>query len=235
MKYPITAFAWKPTKEEGQSNQKLLGSCLDGGIIRWTIQNAASVEHIKLSEDAKYHAIDYGGPSRFCIAGNWPSIEVWDEERMVLLQSIRDGIEPAHTNKIFTCRFVPDGTNMIYSGGWDNAVRFWDVRTGEKVMGGILGPQINGETVDMSQDMKTVITGGGTLGEGIQLWDMRDLTKPTATINWDMNRKDGKLNPMIYACKFVPHTDLILAGARDDKAAKCFNVKTGNIVKEFPI
>lgn len=55
---------------------------------------------------------------------------------------------------------------MLYTGGWDNAVRFWDVRSGERV-NGLLGPQINGETVDVSQDMKTVVTGGGTLGEGI--------------------------------------------------------------------
>ena len=228
IKYPITAFAWKPTKEEGQGYQKLLGSCLDGSIVRWTQKCAASVEHIKLTEEAKYHAIDYGGPSRFCIAGNYPSIEIWDEERMVLLQSIRDGIEPAHTNKIFTCRFVPDGTNMIYSGGWDNAVRFWDCRTGEKAMG-LLGPQINGETVDVSQDMTTLVTGGGTLGEGIQLWDMRNLSKPTSTINWET----GKPNPMVYACKFVPDTSLIIAGSRDSRAAKCFDFKTGNMIKEF--
>ena len=71
---------------------------------------------------------------------------------MVLLQSIRDGIEPAHTNKIFSCKFVPDGTNVIYSGGWDNAVRFWDVRSGAKT-NGLLGPQINGESVDLANDM----------------------------------------------------------------------------------
>lgn len=40
---------------------------------------------------------------------------------------------------------------------------------------GILGPQINGETVDVSTDMTTLLTGGGTLGEGIQLWDLRNL------------------------------------------------------------
>lgn len=64
---------------------------------------------------------------------------------------------------------------------------------------------------------------------------MRDVSKPMATLNWEMNMKEGKMNPMMYACKFVPNTDLILAGARDDKAAKCFNAKTGNIVKEFPV
>jgi hypothetical protein len=33
----------------------------------------------------------------------------------------------------------------------------------------------------------------------------------------------------------VPNTDLIIAGGRDAKAAKCFDAKKGSIVKEFPI
>ena len=152
---------------------------------------------------------------------------------MVLLQSIRDGIEPAHTNKIFSCRFAPDGSNMIYTGGWDNAVRFWDVRSGDKLFG-LLGPQINGECVDLSQDMTTVLTGGGTLGEGLQLWDMRNMDKPFATIKWDPTDKD-KPNPMTYCCRFVPHQPLVLAGARDEKAAKCFDINSGSVVKEFPV
>ena len=40
------------------------------------------------------------------------------------------------------------------------------MRTGQKT-GGLLGPQINGDTVDLANDMTTLVTGGGTLGEGI--------------------------------------------------------------------
>jgi len=85
MRFPVTAFSWKPTKQEGQGYQRALGSCLDGSIVRWTQNSAHSVEHIKLTEDAKYHAIDYG-QNRFCIAGNHPSIELWDEEKVKLIQ-----------------------------------------------------------------------------------------------------------------------------------------------------
>ena len=128
---------------------------------------------------------------------------------------------------------MPDGSEMLYTGGWDNAVRFWDIRTGEKTSG-LLGPQINGETVDVSKDMKTVLTGGGTLGEGIQLWDIRNLDRPTSTINWHENMTN-KVNPMIYCCRLIPGHPYVLAGARDSKAAKCFDINTGKIVKEFPI
>ena len=81
--------------------------------------------------------------------------------------------------------------------------------------------------------MTTVLTGGGTLGEGIQLWDIRNLDKAFSTINWT-SVKD-KVNPMVYCCRFVPNQPLVLAGARDDVAAKCFDISNGSVVKEFPI
>jgi len=126
---------------------------------------------------------------------------------------------------------MPDGSNMIYSGGWDNAVRFWDIRSGDKVLG-LLGPQINGESVDVSQDGKTIVTGGGTLGEGIQLWDIRNLDKPTSSIKW--HEKLDK-SPMIYCCKLIQNQPYVIAGARQDRAAKCFNINTGKVVKMFPV
>ena len=71
------------------------------------------------------------------------------------------------------------------------------------------------------------------MGEGIQLWDLRNLDKPTSSIKWTPGSQNR--DPLIYTCKFVPNTDLIIAGGRDAKAAKCFDAKKGSIIKEFPI
>ena len=57
---PITSLAWKPDLT-GKLNYKhrLLGACLNGSIIRWTVDHGDTVEHIKLNEEQRYHAIDY--------------------------------------------------------------------------------------------------------------------------------------------------------------------------------
>ena len=103
---PITSLTWKPNFGESNDQQKLLGACLNGSIVRWNTDQSNSVEHIMLNEDQKYHAIDYAGDRRrFCVAGTQPYIEIYDEERMTRVQKIGDNVDPAHTNKIFTCRF----------------------------------------------------------------------------------------------------------------------------------
>ena len=65
------------------------------------------------------------------------------------------------------------------------------------------------------------------------MWDIRNLDKPTSSIKWHPGSQNK--DPMIYTCKFVPNTDVIIAGARDDKAAKAFDAKKGTVIKEFPI
>jgi len=144
-----------------------------------------SVEKITLNEEQQYHTIDYANDSRrFVVAGTEPYIEIWDETKMKRVQQIGDSVDPAHTNKIFTCRFHPSISYMMYSGSWDKQVHFWDVRS-NKVCNKIGGRvQICGDSVDVTRDHQYVATGGGTLGEGVQLWDLRDTSKPVRDFPW---------------------------------------------------
>ena len=84
MNFPITSLTWKPTRDESLESQKLLGACLNGGIVRWTSNHSNSVEHITINEENRYHAIDYSGDARrFVVAGTAPYIEIYDEDRML--------------------------------------------------------------------------------------------------------------------------------------------------------
>ena len=80
MRFPVTSLTWLPTHSESQDAQKALGSTLDGSIIRWTPLKGNSVEHIELNRASQYHTID---GRRFVVAGAQPTIDIYDEERMV--------------------------------------------------------------------------------------------------------------------------------------------------------
>lgn len=82
----------------------------------------------------------------------------------------------------------------------------------------------------MDQDMRTVVTGGGTGGEGIQVWDMRDFSKPVVKVDWAKNSLGQAINRCYNCVKFVPGLNLVVAGCSDDVVAKCFNWKTGGNV-----
>lgn len=52
MSMPITSLTWKPTRDGyNPSQQKLLGACLNGSIVRWTPGRSGEVEHIVLNRD----------------------------------------------------------------------------------------------------------------------------------------------------------------------------------------
>jgi WD40 repeat protein len=71
-----------------------------------------------------------------------------------------------HYNKIFSVKHSTVNPNQIYSGSWDMNVKVWDIRAG-KTSHIINGIQTCGDSIDMDSDGTTLVTGGGTSGEGI--------------------------------------------------------------------
>ena len=65
--------------------------------------------------------------------------------------------------------------------------------------------QINGDAVDVSRDDQYVVTGGGSVGEGVQLWDMRDLTQSVRDMPWSVTNSGEAVNPVINVARFIPY------------------------------
>lgn len=203
----------------------------DGSIMRWHASKNNSCEKIPLNTKNQYQTIDYSADGkRIAVAGLLPQIEVYDDETLQPMQIIGGGSKPhAHQNKIFSVKFNPIYPNQLYSGSWDQSVKFWDIRTGTATHT-ITGTQTCGDSIDMDQDLRTFVTGGGTGGEGIQIWDMRNLQEPVCKINWGQTASGDPINRTFNAVKFVPGMSMVIAGCTDDMPAKCFNFKTGGTV-----
>jgi len=81
------------------------------------------------------------------------------------------------------------------------------------------------------------VTGSGTGGEGLQTWDLRNLSKgPTKNIPWNILSNGHIQNPTVNVVRFLPGTNVIVAGACDSSApAKCFSTVTGATIETFKI
>ena len=86
----------------------------------------------------------------------------------------------------------------------------------------------------MDYDGKTLVTGGGTSGEGIQVWDIRHLKKPSMKCEW--NPYSQVVEPTINAARIMHGQGIVVAGCSDEHApCKAFSLKAeGQIVHEYP-
>ena len=236
MNFPITQLAWKPQLQDNYDGiQSFIGSCCDGSIIRWNSFKTDKVEHIQLNDKNQYSSVGYSySGRRFVLAGLLPQIEVYDEDRMKLVYTLSKDKEK-HSNKLFTCKFFYESENLLYSGGWDRHVKFWDVR-GNKQTHDLFGPQICGDSIDMSKDGHSFVTGGGSGGEGVECWDLRNLSKgPVVRCPWETLKTGQVSNPLINVVKYLQGQNVIIAGGCDTKCpAKAFSSLTGELIDTFP-
>ena len=132
------------------------------------------------------------------------------------MQQIGDRVNKAHSSKIFSCRFNPQAPNVLISGGWDRQVRFWDVRANCLSMSIGGKTSISGDAVDVSYCNNYVVTGGGSLGEGVQVWDQRALDTPLIKFKWGKEHNGDDKNPIVNSVRFIPQQNMVLAGYSDD-------------------
>lgn len=80
-KLPVTQVVWRPTQSDNLYDQTLLGSCLDGSIVRWTAHMSNTCEKIMLNDQNAYHSVDFSiDGKRFAVAGLQQQIEFYDLE-----------------------------------------------------------------------------------------------------------------------------------------------------------
>ena len=70
--------------------------------------------------------------------------------------NLKEGSVPAHTNRIFTLKFIDDNENLLMSAGWDETLLFWDLRI-KSSQNFIYGPLICGDALDYKDN--TILTG----------------------------------------------------------------------------
>lgn len=204
--YPVTSLKWNNKKRT-----TLLIGAADGYVSHWHVSSGKILNSIKEIGNS-INSVDFSADyKKFVTAGNDITVRLYDENMKSLITTMKPAnfTQPGHAGRIFCVRFAPFDNNVIYSGGWDKTVQFYDIRAG-KVINSIFGPEIVGESIDMNS--YTMATGAWSQENQIQLWDYREL-KLICNVKWDTGKT---YHPTyIHAVKFNTRKDqkLLCVGA----------------------
>jgi len=168
---PTTSVRFRPLGSASKTKNVLLAVSATGAVQHWHITSGKCLHTID-DENNPLFCVDYRNDgAMFATAGKDYKVRIYDEATKTVISTLSGGlgkISPGHSNRVFSLRFNDEDPNTIVSGGWDNTVQIWDVRT-ENAVRSFYGPHICGDAVDL-KDGK-ILTGSYRPDKQLQLWD----------------------------------------------------------------
>jgi len=198
--FPITCLRWKP------HNRTILLIVTADGII-YEIHSSSGKILQKLEEkNNPLMCVDYSNDgSLFATGGNDKVVKLYDDSTKTLISKLESKKSnfPEHANRIFSVKFNQYNNNMLISGGWDNTLLFYDIRSKE-VNNYLYGAHICGDGMDIKDNY--LLTVSWEKKNQIQLWDLRMLKNPyvfQVNVNCsDDNNINSTDISFLYSCKF---------------------------------
>ena len=199
--FPLTCLRWKP------KNKTTLITVTANGLI-YEI-HSTSLKILQKIED-KGHSltcVDYSiDGNLFATGGNEKVVKLYDDSTKTIISKLESYKynTSGHSNHIFAVKFNPYNENMLFSGGWDNTIMFYDIRAKE-VQGYLYGPHICGDAIDIKDNL--LLTVSWDKKDQIQIWDLRNMKKDNnfkfqcnIPFDYQNNLKDDV--SYLYSCKF---------------------------------
>lgn len=125
--------------------------------------------------------------SIFAVGCEDKTIKIFDENMKVVSHKIQSGsaYSSGHMSRVNSICFGKSAEyeNLIVSGGWDQRVNIYDIRT-KKYVATFLGPYIAGDSIDITNNL--IITGSSSSKFNLQFWDIRNLKEFCKNSNDDI-------------------------------------------------
>mmetsp|Transcript_32986 Transcript_32986/g.32682 ORF Transcript_32986/g.32682 Transcript_32986/m.32682 type:complete len:238 (+) Transcript_32986:271-984(+) len=164
--------------------------------MHWHATSGKTLNTIKLDCQTLSLDYDYEG-KRFAVGCSDMNIRIYDESTKDVICNLVPGMGEllGHVNRIHSVKFLSD--NMIVSGGWDNNILLWDIRSGA-VARGMYGPQIAGDSIDSTPNL--ILTGGYQISDQLQLWRVDD-----GSLAYSETLRSSERACMVYSAQFSKH------------------------------
>jgi len=142
--------------------------------------------------------------------------------------------DTGHSNRLFSVRFSQSDDDCVVSGGWDDKIVIWDIKT-QNPKHTLLKRMIKGDAIDMY--LNRMLSCSTHNKDQIQLFDVSALRAVTGDmgeegIPWDpqpakskkkaVDKKDPAPKTQLYCCRFSSKGTFYLAGGATKHEARVF-------------
>lgn len=235
---PTTCIRFRPVTPSNRTKNVFLSANAAGSVQHWHMTSGKCL-HSFSDEDNQVYALDYNDEgSQFVTAGKDTKVRIYEEATKTCLVTMEGGLAgdytkatPGHSNRIFSVKFTHD-EHIVLSGGWDNTVQVWDIRTGSSVRS-FYGPHICGDALDLKGD--EIVTGSWRPKDQLELWDF-GTAKRITEIPWNAGQSEFAANTQqpcfLYAAQFSKDSlgRFIVAGGSGSNEAKVFDHLASNTI-----
>ena len=235
---PCTALRFRPVTPTTRTKNVFLAANAAGSVQHWHMTSGKCL-HSMEDEENQVYALDYNDEGTcFVTSGKDKAVRVYDEATKTMVTEMSAGLgystkaSPGHSNRVFSVKYVPGDENCVVSGGWDNTVHIWDIRTGTSVRS-FYGPHVCGDSVDVVNG--EIVTGSWRPENQLEIWDLGSGEKKQ-DIAWNTANSlaalSGQPSCMLYAAQFSKEGTgkYIAAGGSGANEAKVFDHSNNNAV-----
>ena len=171
----------------------------DGFISYWDTISGKSLGAINTRNDSDIHSLDISKSGEtIAIGGKDCNVKVYDYGTRTLMTTLKaiNSASLGHCNRIYSIKFTDD-PNILISGGWDNTIYIWDLKSGKSIAH-IFGIHICGDSIDLKKDQMLV----GTFDKEnvLQIWSIAN-RKIIQNIEWYSEPHDDS-SGYLYSARF---------------------------------
>lgn len=149
---PTTLIRWRPTNNFAVTKNVILTVNANGAVQHWHTTSGKLLNTI-YDDLNQLLSADYNNDgSQFVTGGSDTVLRVYDEQTRQEILRLDGDNKSGHSNRVFCVKYCTDNPNLIVSGGWDLAVKVWDIREPNPIKS-IFGPYICGDTIDIKDGM----------------------------------------------------------------------------------
>lgn len=223
-KFPITSIRYNPILPNS-----FVISTSNGYIKEWNSEDLQNVWTTSEHQNEIY-SIDIQKDGVNLVTGGLDTVvKIYDLKTKQLKSEFKrakyDHSSPSgHSDRVYCVLFSASDTNMFFSGGWDNTIQVWDIRSSIASMV-LPGPHVCGDSLD--QNDSYLISGSWSSRDQLSLWDLRKGTTVN-TVTWNKSMNTEQCH--VYTVKFLPNGRNFVAGGSVLNQIRLYDTNTLTIL-----